>query len=106
MLKFIVTFDIDYTYSTVETTAGGQSQTYAYTYSTTYPTYPITTDYPVGGGGAGGGGGKYLIKQSLSRLRISDRHVIKPKVKCPQEDYIFSCRWRRRRRRYWWAAVT
>ena len=47
-----MTFDVDYTYSTVDSTVGGQE---TYTYDYTYATYPITTDYPTGGGGVGGG---------------------------------------------------
>lgn len=46
----MMTFGTDYTYSTIDSTTGGITQTYAYYYSTYYQ----TTDYPTGGGG-----GKY-----------------------------------------------
>ena len=43
----MMTFGTDYTYSTIDSTTGGITQTYAYYYSTYYQ----TTDYPTGGGG-------------------------------------------------------
>ena len=55
----MMTFGTDYTYSTIDSTTGGITQTYAYYYSTYYQ----TTDYPTGGGG-----GKYL-RTEMNKLR-------------------------------------